>query len=246
MKGSARLSPVAPDGRSRLSFTLSSSGVSSGDAVIALGGIAASVGERSLPNILQEPFNLSARANSETEVGIPVQFPAGMPPGRSSATLSFSFLSTQQFTPSQVEVSFAVQNWVQSHLPYVVPGLLLAAAVVALLVVLAIRLARGSPVSFVVLVQDEPVGGGPVTLSPGRELYLNEVSGQFSLLPRRNARAVARFAVRERKLSLGVVKADRFPKLKELPPDARGQSFVLRSENGRNLTLKIQSKEREK
>jgi hypothetical protein len=113
-------------------------------------------------------------------------------------------------------------------------------------VVLIMRLARGGPMQFAVLIEDEPVGDDPVALGAGRELFLNELSGAFSLVARRNAKSLARFSIKEGKLLLGVLKQDRFPKLKEAPPDARGKSFVLKSENGRNLSLKIQSRERKK
>jgi hypothetical protein len=130
--------------------------------------------------------------------------------------------------------------------------LLLIVAVAALLVIVAVvlillwRFTRGRPVRFTVLIEDEPVSPEASTLSGGKELFLNETDGEFALVVRRNARSVARFAVKDGKLSLGVLKQDRFPKLKEPPAEARGKTFVMKSENGRNLSLKVQSEERKK
>ena len=59
-------------------------------------------------------------------------------------------------------------------------------------------------------------------------------------MKQRNARSVARLTVKEGKIPLAILKQDRFPKLKESPPDALGKTFVLRAESGKNLTLKIQ------
>ena len=41
---------------------------------------------------------------------------------------------------------------------------------------------------------------------------------------------------------MGVLKADRFPKLTDVPPEVRGESFVLKAENGEKLDLQIQEK----
>ena len=88
--------------------------------------------------------------------------------------------------------------------------------------------------------EGEPVPG---TLHAGREVYLNDTASVFSLVPQRNARSVASFTVKDGKVPLTILKQDRFPKLEESPPDALGKTFVLRSESGKNVSLKVQAKE---
>jgi hypothetical protein len=109
-----------------------------------------------------------------------------------------------------------------------------------------VRLGRGGPMQFAVVIDDEPVGEDPMALGSGKEVFLNELSGAFSMVARRNAKSLARFSVKDGKLLLGVLKQDRFPKLKEAPPEARGKSFVVKTENGRSLSMKILSRERKK
>ena len=99
---------------------------------------------------------------------------------------------------------------------------------------------------FALIIDDEPVQGDVVSLRAGRELFLNDISSVFSLVPRRTGKSVAKFSIKDARLSLGVLKEDRFPKLKDVPPDARGKTFILRSESGKNLSMKVQSKERKK
>jgi hypothetical protein len=113
-------------------------------------------------------------------------------------------------------------------------------------VILIWRLTRGKPVKFTVLIDDEPVGDGATTLAAGREVFLNENDGVFSFVQRRNGKSFARFSVKDGKLLLTVLKQDRFPKVKEVPPDARGRTFPLRAENGKGLSMKVQAKERKK
>jgi hypothetical protein len=45
------------------------------------------------------------------------------------------------------------------------------------------------------------------------------------------------------KLALAALKEDRFPKQADFPEEARGQSYVLRTETGKKVTLKIQSRD---
>ncbi len=64
--------------------------------------------------------------------------------------------------------------------------------------------------------------------------------------PAERARSLARFSLKGGKVLLGLLKKDRFPKLTDIPADARGKTFALRTENGKTLTMKVQSKERKK
>jgi hypothetical protein len=52
--------------------------------------------------------------------------------------------------------------------------------------------------------------------------------------------------MKERRLVLAILKPDRFPKVKDLPADARGRSFPMKSSRGVNATLKIRAAERAK
>ena len=245
LKGPVSVRPVSSNGRSELFFTLASSGLKA-DTEIAIQNIAARLGQEPAADLLSAPHRFMVKSGTDTAVRIPVRFPPSLPPGPSTGTLTFSFLSSETFAPAEVPVTVSVKTWLQNSLWLVAA----AAAVLLLLIVLAIllvrRLARGKPLRFAVVIADEPVGGGPVTLAPGHELFLNETGGSFSLIRKRNARSIACFAVKDRKLSFSILKSDRFPKVKEIPPDARGRTFSLRSERGEILAMKIQSKERAK
>ena len=240
LQGDATLSSVSAAGRSTLSFTLKANGLK-GKTLITLGGIAAVVGPTSLPNLLPQPFSFSLPGDGEQAVRVPVQFPSQMQPGKSKASLTFSFFTPEQFTPTQISVDLTVNTWVQDNLYVAGGGLLILLLLIAAAAFLVPRLARGQPLAFQVLVGDEPLGEGPSTLPSGRELFLTESEGAFSLLVRRNARSVARFSAQRGKLLMTILKSDRFPKVKEAPADdVRGQTFPMRSETGKNLSLKIQ------
>ena len=163
-----------------------------------------------------------------------------------AGTLTFGFASNDRFSPSQVPVSLQQMGWLQSNLILSAAALLVLFIIAALIVFLIWRLTRGRPMRFALLIDDTPVQGDVISLRAGHDLFLNDISAVFSLVPKRTGKSVAKFSVKDAKLSLGVLKQDRFPKLSEVPPDARGKTFVLRSESGKNLTMKVQSKERKK
>jgi len=245
IEGPVTVSPIGVDGSSRVSFILKPSGLA-GDMRITLGALDAQVGARTLPGLLPSPLTLTVKKDGTTPVSFPVQFPPALPPGTSAGTLTFTFASTERFSPAQVPVSFHVMGWVQSNIVLLAAALVLLLILAALIAFLIWRLTRGRPVRFTVLIEDMPVQDEVISLRAGRELFLNDISSVFSLAARRTGKSVAKFSIKEAKVSLEVLKQDRFPKLKEVPPDARGKTFVLRTESGKNLSMKVQSRERKK
>jgi Mg-chelatase subunit ChlD len=243
--GPLAASAVAADGSSTLAFTLSSEGYKS-DPTVAIESISARVGDSVTLNSLPAPFTFTVRSAGPTRVSIPVRLQPGLPAGRLPASFTFTFAAGEAFSPSEVSTTIRVRGWIGNHALLAALGVLAIAALLVLLALLIARLARGKPLLFAVLVDGEPVPPGTMSLVQGRELFLNEISGALSLVRRRNARSVARFHPLKRALRMDVLKADRFPKLEEIPPDARGKSFVLRRENGQKAALKVVSRERAK
>ena len=86
----------------------------------------------------------------------------------------------------------------------------------------------------------QPVQEAPIALRSGRELFLNDTASVFSLAAKRNAKSVAKLGVKDGKVPLTVLKQDRFPKLKEAPPDTLGKTIPLKAESGQSVTLKVQ------
>jgi Mg-chelatase subunit ChlD len=245
VEGPVRIAGVRADGSSRLSVELKASGLQ-GDTSITVSGIRARIGGREVANILVQPTTITVKKDAAVTASLPLRFPGDLAPGPSSATLSFDFSSTQKFSPAEATVAFVVNGWILNNLPLLIGAVVLLLVLAAFIVILIWRLTRGKPVKFTVLIDDEPVGDGATTLAAGREVFLNENDGVFSFVQRRNGKSFARFSVKDGKLLLTVLKQDRFPKVKEVPPDARGRTFPLRAENGKGLSMKVQAKERKK
>jgi hypothetical protein len=197
-----------------------------------------------VPSLISAPVTLDVRNDTVTKLNFPVTFPPDLPTGSATGTLTFSFSSAATFSPATLPVNVAVNTPLQNNLVWVIVGAAVVLVLVAAIVLVVRLLAGARPVSFVLVIDGEPVGEGPSTLATGRQVFLNERSGAFSLVSRRNARSIAGFEARNGLLAMAVLKQDRFPKLKEVPEDARGRSFVLKTENGRSVPMKVQSSER--
>jgi len=243
VEGPMSLGAINSDGSGRVTFTLKPSGLS-GDMRITVSDASAQAGSRSLPGLLSAPVTIEVKKDGTTPVTIPLRFPPDLQPGSAYGTLTFGFSTPDRFAPSQFPVTLHVMGWAQSNGLVLGPALLLLLLVAAFIVILILRLTRGKPLHFVVLIEDEPVQEEPISLRAGRELFLTDTASVFSLATRRNARSVARFTVKDGKLPLLILKQDRFPKLKESPPDALGKTFVLRAESGKNLSLKVHASEK--
>jgi len=239
LQGSMHVDPVGPGGRSALAFSLKPSDQQHGDTSITVNRVDARVAGGAASPILSSPVTITVKKDMATEAKIPVTFPPGLPSGSAKATLSFSFPPGQGFVPSDVDVSFKVKGWTENNAIPLGGAVVLGIIVIVALVLLLRRVGGGGSQSFVVLVDESPVGDGPSSLSAGHELFLNEMEGSFSLIAKRNARSIVSFFVKDRKLGMDVLKADRFPKLAQVPPEVRGQSFVLKAENGRKMDMEI-------
>jgi hypothetical protein len=187
-------------------------------------------------------MTITVKKGQEKQARVPVRFPSGLPGGSGTATLSFSFPPGQGFSPSSFDVSYKVKGWVENNTLPLGAGAVLVVLIIVGLILLLRRATTGGAVAFLVLVDESPLSETPMSLGPGHEIFLNETDGSFSLISKRNARSLARFFVKDNKLGMGVLKADRFPKLADVPADVRGESFVLKTENGRKLDLEIQGR----
>jgi hypothetical protein len=245
----ASVAPVGSDGSTELSLSLRSEGYSR-EVTVAVAGIAAASGTVSAAQTLVgAPVSLQVSAAGDTVVRLPLALPADLPAGRRPWKISFSFLPGERFTPGDLTVPVTVRGWAGNH-PLAF-WLIIAGAVIlaALLVLLILRLVRGRPVRFSVLVDGEPADGSPAAVAKGAFRYLSERDGAFSLEGTRTSRSIARFSVRRhpqrrRALAVEFLKPDRFLKVSEPPENAIGCSLTVKASDGSRHALKVSSKER--
>ena len=249
VEGSASAAPVGADGRTVLTLSLHSEGYSR-EVSVSLAGIAASSGTESVSQALSDsPATLAVAVTGDTTVRLPLTLPADLPPGSRPWKLAFSFDSGERFTPGEVTLQIRVYGWAGNH-PLAF-GLILAGAalLLAVLVLLALFLARGRPVRFSVSVDGQGIAGSPASLTRGLVRYLAEHEGEFSLETRRTGRAIAKLAPRRPadsrpSLAMEFLKPDRFWKVEEPPKNALGCSLTVKASDGSRHALKVALKER--
>ncbi len=234
-----RVSPVGIGGSSSLQLNLKSEGYSR-DVQISLSGVEARLASRTTSNLLASPpFHAKVAASGNTTVNIPAVFPADLTPGTFDCTLVFSFLSGERFNPSEIPVKFRVRGPAENYWWLGIVGILALAALAAVVVVFIRRLISGGPQRFLFLIDDEPLADTPFTMNAGGEVFLNESDNAFILIPKRNARSLARFRMKEGALGFDVLKSERFPKTDGAAEAVIGRSFIVRTEHGERKDLRI-------
>ncbi len=235
----ARVSPIGIGGSGSIQLNLKSEGYSR-DVQISLSGIEARLPSRTAANLLASPpFQTKVSASGKTVVNIPVVFPADLTPGTFDCTLVFSFLSGERFSPSEIPVKFRVMGPVENYWWLGIIGILALSALAAVVVFFIRRLASGGPQRFLLLIDEEPLADTPITMNAGGEIFLNESDNAFILIPKRNARSLARFRMKEGALGFDVLKSERFPKTDGSAEAVIGQSFIVRTEHGEKKDLRI-------
>jgi hypothetical protein len=238
LEGGVKVAAVNINGRSRLYFTLTSEGYDR-EVTITISKIMATPPSGEQVQILPSPFPIKVSASGTTGISVPVSFPSDLEPGKTTSTLSFSFLSGERFDPSEVQVSLNVKGMVGSYWWVGVITLAVLAALVIFSILLVRRLTVAKPKAFILLIDGTPLSAKPFTLAPNRESFLFEVSGKYEVIPRRNARSLLRFRIKGGKLGFDILKSERFAKISGWIDDVVGKSFAMRAENGQPIQLTV-------
>ena len=253
--GTPALRPISVDGSSSLSLELTSSQYPE-QVSIGLQRLQLDLPDRRWENILgnqlrEESFRITLPAEGTTRVEIPVRLENRPASGDYKGSLQFLFTAGESFLPSVTDVQFRVQSPLEwafggRYLPWTLAALALLLGLLVLLLVLLIRMRRFPRVRFRVQVEGQPAeaGAGVYALKEGRGLFVNETGDAIVLVESRNPKSVARVFVTTGALRMNVLRQERFPKLSDIPRDIRGATFRIRSENGRDLSVRFERLER--
>jgi Mg-chelatase subunit ChlD len=254
LTGRPALTPINHTGKGTLTLHLTSR-EHPGEVEIRIRAIRLTLPDRSWDNVLDGPsFAVAMPREGSRTAEIPVQLadpPAG---GDYRASLQFFFTEGEAFLPTVTELQFRVQSvpeqvWQELQVRWwLLPAAAVLLALVVLMVVLLVRLIRWtaqSHVRFRVAVEGQPGGRGEgvYALREGEGLFVDEVADLIRLDPARSARSVARLFVATRALRMSILRQERFPRLKEIPQDIRGETFRIRTESGKDLFVRFERME---
>lgn len=238
--GGVRILPVGIGGSGALVLTLKSEGYSQ-PISITLSGVEIRLPSQTIPNALPAAHIMQVGASGTTSARVPLSFPSDLGPGKYESTLVFSFASGERFNPSEVQSVVAVNGIVENYWWLAIIGLVALAVLIILLVFLIRRFFTARPLRFHLFVNDEPLSVQPIVMKSSSERFLNESDDALIVVPKRNARSIARFRIKEGALGFDILKEERFPKTDGPVEDALGKSFVLRTEHGENRKLTVAS-----
>ncbi len=238
----AKMSPVAKNGRGTLTIVLQSSGYSE-EKVIEIGGVELTLDEpgRTPQNILPEKISVSIEPDKPTSVRLPVRISGEMESGDHSGEVEFIFAGEERFIPVVTEIQFRVKSTLASYW-YLIPiGVALLAGLILLLILLVTKIGFKRGLIFRLIVEDQVLSKNEEfhALKEGRALFLNEADDKVSIVKTRNPKSVAKLSVFKEALRMVILKSDRFPKLGEVPGDVLDFSFRIRTESGKNITVRL-------
>ena len=87
------------------------------------------------------------------------------------------------------------------------------------------------------LVEEQPLKKGRDTFTArlGKSLYLKESMDMFDVAEKKTANAIAAIALTDAGLTLSLLKEDRFPGMRAAPKNVLGETYVVRTESGKDF-----------
>ena len=247
------LAPFNGLGLSRLRFGLTSRGYDQ-PVTVELSGVSLSLPDRPEQDILRGPRKLTVAPGAPLQAALPLRLRPRLPAGSYSGEIRFLFAGETRFTPVVTPVAFQVNSilggllsGLQSSFRLNLRYWLLAAAVLAILliVLLVLLLIRPGRVRsrFRLTVEGRRRGPGArlLTIVEGRPLFLEEEEGTVQIVGKKSPSSLARLAAVRGGVRLTVLRSEKFPRLKALPPNILDNDLTVRLEGKKELTIRLTS-----
>jgi len=237
--------PVDALGRSRLRFTLRSTGYTQ-PREVRIGQILLSLPGSKELGILPSPITLSVPPDALLDSTLRVRLVPRPPAGDYSGTLQFQFAGEGSFSPVAMPVSFQVQSLIAGYWSGYWYWFLIAVAVVALIAALIVLLAGRQRK---VKVRFRPVLEGrrgsrqekSITIAEGAPLFLELSEGGIRFARAKSEDSLARLAAIQKGIRMTVLKPERFVRLRTIPQNVLNAEFKIRTEGKKELTVRLAS-----
>jgi len=229
-------------GIGKISLKLKSSGYEK-NRVITIENIFVESSAIPKSSILAKSITEDVMPSGETKISIPIKLERKTKPGNYNVTLEFIFHGNIRFLPSVFETSLHVSSFIESFLwIFIVIAVIILAAIVFVILKLT-GLAGTKVVRFRIIIEESPLQRGKdiFSVKAGSFLYLNEGSNMVSVTGRKTLKSIAKFTARNTGLTMQVLKEERFLKADKIPENILGWSFIVRSESGRDLHVRIEA-----
>lgn len=232
-------------GRGRLHLGLTSRGHEQA-VTLELSGIRLSLEGAAEQNILRRPLRLTVAPGAPLQATLPLRLKPRLPVGEYHGEIRFAFTGETQFTPVVMPADFQVKSLrssIRLDLWYwLAGGAVLGALLVLLLVLLLARPGKArSRFRLTVEGRKRAPGGKAMTILEGKPLFLEESEGSVKIVDKKSPASLARLAAVRGGVRLTVLRSEKFPGLKTLPPNILDQDLTVRLEGKKELTIRLMS-----
>jgi hypothetical protein len=240
-------------GRGRLRLGLTSRGYDQ-PVTVQLAGIRLALPGRPEQDILRRPQKLAVAPGAPLSASLPLRLRPRLPAGRYSGEIRFLFAGEAQFTPVATAAAFQVNSLFgglsaglaarfRLHLRWWLLGAAVLVLLLALLLVLLLLRPGKSRSRFRLTVEGRKRAPGAklLTIVEGAPMFLEEVEGSVVISGKRSPASLARLAAVRGGVRLTVLRSEKFPHLKELPPNILDNDLTVRLEGKKELTIRLTS-----
>ncbi len=217
---------------------------------VDLAGITLSIPGRPEQEILRGTPKLTVAPGGALHASLPLRLRSRLPAGQYNGEIRFSFAGQTRFTPVVTPASFQVNSLLGGLLSglrlhplyWVLPAAALAVLLLVLLVLLLVRPGRARS-HFRLTVEGRRRGPGVKvsTIVEGKPLFLEEADGTVRISAKKSAGSLARLAAIRGGVRLSVLRSERFPHLKTLPPNILDNDLTVRLHDKKELTIRLAS-----
>jgi hypothetical protein len=240
-------------GRGRLRLGLTSRGHEQA-VTLELSGIRLALPGQAEQNILRGSRRLIVAPGAPLQSYLPLRLKPRLPLGEYRGEIRFVFAGETQFTPVVMPAEFQVESLlagtlrelassIRLNLRYWLIGAAVLLALLALLLVLLLARPGKARCRFRLVVEGRKraTGAKASTIVEGQPLFLEELEGSVGVVDRRSPASLARLAAVRGGVRLTVLRSEKFPGLKTLPPSILDQDLTVRLEGKKELTIRLMS-----
>lgn len=228
------LAPIGKDGKTKVRFSVLSSGYSM-ERTVAIKGIRLTIEGGEINEILDSSYAFSILPEEEKKIDIPVVLDISPDPGSYQGRVVFIFAGDTPFSPASADVSVRVKSFLQRNV-WIFP---VAAVVIGLLVfafILIMKLAKGGSIKFWGEIEDGLTRKRQFKLKIGKKLYITDGVMGLTIVPAKNEETIAELTAEKGALRLTVLD-DRKLKVADLPANVLGKEIFAEKRAGKKVRL---------
>jgi len=248
LEGKPSLTPIHAEGKTKLNFTLTSSGYEK-PKTVTISEIDLLIAEKNTAQVLKDPKNITLKPESTSKISINITIPKNKIPKEAGkdypVTVTFKQKGTPKFTPAIADSEVHVNSFFENNTVLVIILGILAIIALAGITFGAVRLIQNISAASKLQIKITIGGRSPkteqITLKTGSKIYLSEDYGKVKVENTRGMQAFAQLSLDKTGLHLTpATKDSEFAKTK-IPDPVLGETIQYRTKSGREIPISFEA-----